>query len=290
MKFCKFFMLLAFLTIFSLSCGVTPEEYEGEPNICAILTTDSFAQVMVGRTAAINDTVRVKIIIDTSWDIEDEDTIYYVDTITVPLWNGVSGAEVSLKHGEESFSLTEDSTGYYYADSIAFAAEQTWELEVTYPSGEETSAQTTIPGSFEITSPLVDTLAETDTLIWTPSIGATGYSIRARIWLSWEDEEEDTLVVDSFLMSLMLVQADTTSLPMQELELFDYRWVDSDSLILFVSALDTNAYDYRYPGFYWWENLRIEDYMHIPGAWGVFGSQTVISRKYFLENYEFPLP
>ena len=276
MKFRKFFMLSAFLTIFSLSCGVTPEEYEGEPNICAILTTDSFAQVMVGRTAAINDTVKVKIIIDTSWDIEDEDTIYYVDTITVPLWNGVSGAEVILKHGEESFSLTEDSTGYYYADSTGFAAEQTWQLEVTYPSGEEISAQTTIPGSFEITGFQTDTISNTDTLAWSKSSDAAGYLVKAFVWASWEDEDADTVYIDSAFTYPELLSGDSYSIPLEEL----YLW--GDSLWFWVAALDTNAYDYRYYGEDRWDpGIRVEDYMHIEGAWGVFGSQTVVrSQRY----------
>jgi len=277
MKFRKFFMLSAFLTIFSLSCGVTPEEYEGEPNICAILTTDSFAQVMVGRTAAINDTVKVKIIIDTSWDIEDEDTIYYVDTITVPLWNGVSGAEVILKHGEESFSLTEDSTGYYYADSTGLAAEQTWELEVTYPSGEEISAQTTIPGSFEITGFQTDTVSNTDTLAWSKSSDAAGYLVKAFVWVSWEDEDADTVYIDSAFTYPELLPDDSYSIPLEEL----YLW--GDSLWFWVAALDTNAYDYRYYGEDHWDpDIRVEDYMHIEGAWGVFGSQTVVQSKSYV--------
>ena len=276
MKFRKFFMLSALLTIFSFSCDVTPEEYEGEPNIYAILTTDSFAQVMVGRTFTINDTVRVKIIIDfdTIWDVEDE------DTIPVPLWNGVSGAEVSLKQGGHRYVLLEDpdSAGYYNTDSIQFSARKTWKLEVTYPSGEEIEAQTTIPGSFEITGFQTDTVSNTDTLAWSKSSDAAGYLVKAFVWASWEDEDADTVHIDSAFTYPELLPGDSYSIPLEELDLW------GDSLWFWVAALDTNAYDYRYygedrgdPG------IRVEDYMHIEGAWGVFGSQVVAcSQRYVL--------
>ncbi|TET23305.1 MAG: DUF4249 family protein [Candidatus Stahlbacteria bacterium] len=282
----RFRIIPAIILLLSvIACDTTPETYEGEPNIYAVLTTDSsFACIMVGKTTSIDDTLTLEpdTIMDTFWR---DDTFEVWPEIVFP-WNGVSGAEVSLKQGGHRYVLLEDpdSAGYYGSDSIQFSARKTWELEVTYPSGEEIEAQTTIPGNFEITSPLVDTLSDTDVLEWTPSAHAAGYLIELLQWLSWEDEEEDTLVVDSSFDCLMLVQADTTSLPMQELELFDYLWAWADSLIIFVSALDTNAYDYRYYGEDRWDpDIRVEDYMHIEGAWGVFGSQTVAcSQRYVL--------
>lgn len=256
------------------SCEATPEEYEGEPNIYAVLSADSsFACIMVGLTLPIDDTMKV--------DTTVVDTYFrYDDTILIPMytipWNGVSGAEVSLKHGEESFSLTEDSTGYYYADSIAFAADQTWELEVTYPSGEEIEAQTTIPGSFEITGFQTDTVSNTDTLAWSKSSDAAGYLVKAFVWASWEDEDADTVYIDSAFTYPELLPGDSYSIPLEEL----YLW--GDSLWFWVAALDTNAYDYRYYGEDRWDpDIRVEDYMHIEGAWGVFGSQTVVrSQRY----------
>ncbi len=104
MKFRKFFMLSALLTIFSLSCEVTPEEYEGEPNIYAILSADSsFACIMVGKTTSIDDTLAL--VPDTIMD-----TFWYDDTFEVWLeivfpWNGISGAEVSLKHGGHRYII-----------------------------------------------------------------------------------------------------------------------------------------------------------------------------------------
>lgn len=267
-----FLISLAILILISLFCGITPEEYEGEPNIYAILTGDSLqATVMVGLTASIDDTMKV----DTISDEPDEDG--WIDDwpwIRFP-WNGVSGAEVRLRQGGHRYVLLEDpdSAGYYSSDSIQFSARKTWELEVTYSTGEEISARTTIPGGFEITSPLVDTLAETDTLTWTPSIGAAGYSIRARIWITTEDM--DTVIV---LTYPLLVSSDTISLPVTEIF---YPW--GDSAVIFVSALDINAYDYRYYVENRWDpNVRVEDFMHIEGAWGVFGSQVVERSRIYI--------
>lgn len=267
----RVFLILAILI--SFSCGITPEEYEGEPNVYAVLSADSLpVNVMVGLTASIDDTLRVDTIMDTFWY---DDTFEVWSRIIFP-WNGVSGAEVSLRQGGHRYVLLEDSdsAGYYGSDSIQFSARKTWELEVTYPTGEEISAQTTIPGGFEITSPLVDTLAVTDTLAWTRSVGASGYSIRARIWITTEDL--DTIIV---LTYPLLVSGDTTSLPVTEI-----FYPRGDSAVIFVSALDANVYDYRYYAENLWDpDIRAEDYMHIEGAWGVFGSQSIArSRCYIL--------
>lgn len=259
-----------------IACDITPETYEGEPNIYAILSADSsFACIMVGKTTSVDDTLTLvpDTIMDTFWR---DDTFEVWPEIVFP-WNGVSGAEVSLKHGEESFSLTEDSTGYY-SDSLSFHPGETWTLEVSYPTGEEITKETTIPGNFEITGFQTDTISTTDTLAWSKSNDAAGYLMKAFVWISWEDEDADTVYIDSAFTYPELLPGDSYSIPLEEL----YLW--GDSLWFWVAALDTNAYDYRYYGEDRWDpDIRVEDYMHIEGAWGVFGSQTVAcSQRYVL--------
>ena len=258
-----------------IACDITPETYEGEPNIYAILSADSsFACIMVGKTTSVDDTLTLvpDTIMDTFWR---DDTFEVWPEIVFP-WNGVSGAEVSLKHGEESFSLTEDSTGYY-SDSLSFHPGETWTLEVSYPTGEEITKETTIPGNFEITGFQTDTISTTDTLAWSKSSDAAGYLVKAFVWASWEDEDADTVYIDSAFTYPELLPGDSYSIPLEEL----YLW--GDSLWFWVAALDTNAYDYRYYGEDRWDpDIRVEDYMHIEGAWGVFGSQTVVQSKSYV--------
>ncbi|MCK4231710.1 DUF4249 family protein, partial [candidate division WOR-3 bacterium] len=223
-----------------IACDITPETYEGEPNIYAILSADSsFACIMVGKTTSVDDTLTLvpDTIMDTFWR---DDTFEVWPEIVFP-WNGVSGAEVSLKHGEESFSLTEDSTGYY-SDSLSFHPGETWTLEVSYPTGEEITKETTIPGNFEITGFQTDTISTTDTLAWSKSNDAAGYLMKAFVWISWEDEDADTVYIDSAFTYPELLPGDSYSIPLEEL----YLW--GDSLWFWVAALDTNAYDYRYYG------------------------------------------
>ncbi len=266
-------------TVVILSCDLTPDQYEGEPNIYAVLCADSLqARVMVGRTASIDDTLKQAVVYDTFW----YDDTFMVHQYMVFPWNGVSGADVALKQGQQSFVLTEnpDSAGRY-SDSIQLSPGQTWELAITYPTGEEVRARTTIPASFEITLPLGDTLFAADTLEWGSSGGACGYSVRLLAWMSWEDE--DTVIVDSSFSYPVLVSGELNSTLITE-ELLYYIWL-GDSAIIFISALDTNVYDYRYYREDRWDpDIRAEDYMHIPGAWGVFGAQTTVrSRVYVIQ-------
>jgi hypothetical protein len=260
------------------ACSTLPDDYEGEPNVYAVLCADSLqARVMVGRTVSVGDTLKQAVVYDTFW----YDDTFVVHQYMVFPWNGVSEADVALKQGQQSFVLTEnpDSAGHY-SDSIQSSPGQTWELAITYPTGEEIEARTTIPASFEITSPLGDTLFAADTLEWGSSSGACGYSVRLLAWMIWE--EEDTVIVDSSFSYPVLVSGELNSMPMEEL--LSYIW-GGDSAVIFISALDTNAYDYRYYGMSaYWDNLRPDDYMHIPGAWGVFGAQTTVrSRTYIIQ-------
>jgi len=261
-----------------LSCDLTPDQYEGEPNIYAVLCADSLqARIMVGRTVSVGDTLKQTVVYDTFW----YDDTFMVHQYMVFPWNGVSEADVALKQGQRSFSLLEDSdSAGHYSDSIQSSPGQTWELAITYPTGEEIEARTTIPASFEITSPLGDTLFAADTLEWGSSSGASGYSVRLLAWMIWE--EEDTVIVDSSFSYPVLVSGGLNSMPMEEL--LSYIW-GGDSAVIFISALDTNAYDYRYYGMSaYWDNLRPDDYMHIEGAWGVFGAQTAVrSRTYVIQ-------
>jgi hypothetical protein len=244
---------------------------------------------MVGLTASLRDTIKVDTVIDTIW-WDDE---YFVDTIYILPWNGVSDAEVVLNNGSQSFTLKEDpdSAGYYYLNDPGFAAGQTWQLEVQSPQWDEISAKTTFPGEFEIHAPAKDTINYYDTLAWTKSNGAKGYSIAILLW--YTRDAGDTLIVDSLVdFYPRLLPDDTCFIIIEDI---GWWWELADSVVFIVVALDTNAYDYYYyhRNYYYFffddeDTLNIDDYMHIEGALGVFGSQTVISRKYFLENYEFP--
>lgn len=253
---------LVLLGLVILSCK-TPETYQGEPNIYGVLTADSSAVVMVGRTLAIDDTMEV----DSNWNY---------------LWNGVSGAGVTLRNGGESFDLAEleDSTGYYRNPSCMPSALETWELEVSYPEGELIQAKTTIPGDFEITAPEGDSVYWLDTLTWSPSTGAAGYLVGALKW--FPPREEDTVEVDSsFFFYATLLSADSLMFDLSQTGI-----AGLDSVRLVVAALDSSAYDYRYFTMYcYWLDLRPEDYMHIPGAWGVFGSRTLAWTKTLLVKW-----
>ncbi|MBN2380598.1 DUF4249 family protein [candidate division WOR-3 bacterium] len=273
------FYTFTFAILITVGCDLTPKKYPGEPNIHAIISVDStLVQIMVGRTVSVDDTMRLDTVIDTFIQIWDGDTIIWIDTFTFIPWNGVSGADVDLNQGNMRVTATEeqDARGYYNAAVTAPAPRQTWTLEITYPDEVVISAHTTVPGDFETISPLKDTICETDTLRWTPSQGAAGYMVGGIGWYTWE--EEDTLIVDSSYLLDVLLSSDTTFLVLWFLEYSHF-----DSLYLLVSGLDTNAYDYmNYEYNYWWNEQRIEDYMHIDGAWGVFGSKNTVRSKVFL--------
>jgi len=300
MKFRAFLISSVILMITAVSCSVTPESYEGEPDVYAVLSVDStFAKVMIGTTASIDDTLSEGYVVsvDTFWF---QDTFYLVENWAYP-WNGVSGAKVLLKQGEQSFSLKEDSTGHYRMESLDFFSGQTWELEIIYPEGEEITSKTTFPGNFELLAPLRDTLLRNDTLKWNESSGAAGYLVMTRQWTSFL-KEPDTVVVDSSFANTILINPDTRCVSVSEV--FTYSppndfgdgggpggpdvpdiiiWPDSVNFM--VSALDSNTYDYHYYYFYKSrEFLCPDDYVHIDGAWGVFGSQIVVSRKYVCED------
>jgi hypothetical protein len=267
---------LAVILLFS--CEVTPEEYEGEPNIYAVLCTDSsFACIMVGRTLSVEDTMKVGTIIDTVW----YDDTFYTWVRTVFPWNGVSGAEVVLKHDAQSFSAgeLEDSAGYYYAAPIAFSAGQTWGLEVSYPGGESVAAQTTFPGEFEILSPTERLFNFDDSLTWSESAGTKGY----RIWMiGWgQYQDEDSVYADS--MVTYVVEYDwhirlTRKIKGDDLAYFVLQFLECDSIQFRIAALDSNIYDY----FDCWGEENKEEYMYIQGAWGVLGSQTVVRSKSYV--------
>lgn len=242
--------LILLLTSF---CSV--EEPLPEPNIYAVLSTDSSrALVLVGEVLQLGDTFSVDTMHD--WD-------HYSRGLP---WKGVSDTEVKLKRGEEIFVLEEmqDSAGYYYTDSLAFAPGEEWELEVDYPDERYVQARTQIPGSFEIISPLTDTLNLEDTLKWTSSQNAAGYAL---VWFCWGTHEyEDSLVYWSRLNYGWYYPAEIRYLPL------DYYFSYYDSVEFYIAALDSNYYKYRKS-----DSKTLDD------AWGVFGSQMVVkSRRYII--------
>lgn len=276
--------LILLSLVFLCYCDITPENYEPEPNIYAVLSTDSLhALVMVGKTAGLKDTIRVDTIVDTFWH---EDSTFDTWVHYAYRWNGVSGLEVSLKKTSQTLSLEEnaDSIGYYRIQPVSFKPGETWGLEVNYPDGSNISASTTFPGEFEITSPESNMVSYYDTLAWSKPQGACGYSICILQWITYWDE--DTFYVDSIAQRIpfLLLPYDSCSISLDRLLYFGGPGYP-DSVAFLVSALDTNAYDYIFAtGYYYFpssDSLILDDYMHIDGAWGVFGSQTVArSRTY----------
>jgi hypothetical protein len=276
----RFLPLIVCFTLASawLACDVTSENYVGEPNIHSILYSDSTTvTVMVGRTISLTDTFKTDTVFDTVWY---EDSTFDVWDWTRYPWNGVSEADVILRNENESYTLIEDddSAGYYRLDSLEFSPCQTWTLEIKYPTGEEVSAVSTLVGDFEISAPESETLGYFDTLRWSPAEGARGYIVISKQWGQWK-WDEDPEDVDSTSISRFV--GDTTYVSVVD---FIFEFFSPDSVEFHVAALDSNAYDCRYyESWKWFQDLKLDDYMHIEGAWGVFGSQTVKkTRRYVL--------
>lgn len=247
------------VVVLVLSCA---REMPPEPNVFAILSTDSpVVCVQVGEMLEVGDTFPVIHHIDTIWY---GDTFYLDFHYTLP-WFGVSDAQVRLKRGEENFVLEEmhDSAGYYHTDSLVLAPGEKWELEVDYSDERHVQARTQIPGSFEIISPLTDTLQLENTLWWTSSKNATGYAVSWFYWASYE--HEDSIVYRSGLYYGGCRSAEIRYLPL------DYYFAYYDSIEFYIAALDSNYYEYRKG-----------NYRTLEGAWEVFGAQTVVSRRYYL--------
>lgn len=267
-------------TLVVLSCEVTPESYPGEPNIHCILCPDSSAaRVLVGQTVAIDDTLDPVQVTDTFWYF---DTFFVFDYYVV-LWEGVEGAKVRLVNNDEEYSTSEDpdTTGYFYTDSISIEPGQDWELVVDYPEVGEITAQTTVPSEFEVTGPEQDTMIlDSAVLTWSVSARTAGYAVQGFTWITYE--LPDTVITDSFLTAPALVAGDSTSF---DLDYFDALFGDSVQFI--VSALDTNNLHYTWFGYNYWMGLDPQDFLHIDGAWGVFGSKVVArSRVYALPARE----
>ncbi len=285
------FTILSLAALLSISCN-TPENYEGEPNIYAVLSTDlDSAVLMIGKTASINDTLERDLIVDTIW-YEDTFTVIYHEVF---LWNGVSGAEVSLEHSATSYKTRESSVsrGYYVTDTgLSFEPGSLWKLKAKYPDGKTIEAETRIPGAFEIVSPLTDTVTDDDLLTWSESEGAKEYNIVVTEW-GWRYEREWVPEGDSYIIvmrydtlqlrSYFLFGSQVGGAALKALSLLYL----CDSLEVCVEALDVNVYDYiayRH-AVYWNPDTNKEEFMHIPGAWGVFGSKTVTdTRRYIFKD------
>jgi hypothetical protein len=256
--------------LIAVNCSVF-DEYEPEPNIYVVLSTEtSFywygdepweSVAKIGKTLTVGDTVPL----DTfEWG-------FYT------AWNGVTDADVRLKHNGQVYTLYEHNykKGYYHlVHDFYFIPGTEWELEVVYPEGNEIYARTYVPGEFEILSPITDTFYDEDSLVWTESERAKGYGVWFRYWRSFLDDDGEIYHLRSGSF-IGLFEAEEKKVGLSFLE--------ADSIRFFISALDSNIYDYIYSG--WNHVSNPEDYMHIEGAWGVFGAQTVVSRRYYL-----PLP
>ncbi|MBD3285962.1 hypothetical protein GF338_06460 [candidate division WOR-3 bacterium] len=250
---------LAILVLLLVSCATEPQDYESEPNICVILSTEHGdfepweSRATVGRTVVVGDTVPV-------------DTIREGEYYSFP-WVGISGAEVILSNNDTTVILDETSDqGYYklyplYNYSL-FVPEAIWELEVNYPGWPELHAGTRFPEDFEITHPPGDTFFWGDSIVWSASEGAKGYGL-------WYTYQKSGIWWQYFTGPLESARRSKVIPPR-----------DYDEIVFRVAALDTNLYDYLYCGWNFFEIDDPRDWMHIEGAWGVFGAQTVVSRSY----------
>lgn len=282
--------LTVFYLVMLCSCEITPENCEPEPNIYAMLSADSLhALVMVGKTLGLNDAVKIDTVIIRVWD---DSTNFHLDTSYRSMWNGVSGLDVCIKDAYHSFSCIEksDQAGCYDVWTIYFSPGETWNLEVDYPGGNKITAKTTIPGNFQITSPLHDTLRFYDILRWEKPAGSKGYTFSVVYWSHFFGKDSVLQRMSlSWSFDNILLPADSCSIPVPVLWFYGDFLEVPDSLFIFVSALDTNAYDYYYyaklQNYSGVDNVDAEKYMHIPEAWGVFGSRVVTSsRRYFLPS------
>jgi hypothetical protein len=262
-------LLFASLTLSGLRCGTRIEDYESEPSVFVVLSTmqgDSMpweSVAKVGMTVGIGDTIPV----DSSGPYPKI------------LWNGISGATVSVKHSDKSYVFPDDGLrkGYYRVDSCKFNPNEGWELSVLYPSGVEIDAQTRFPGSFAITFPLADTLTDSDSVLtWSRSLAAKGYMLWYHWWGYYTDQYDSIKYADYSGCSYLL--NDTFFMATSERSF--RTW--GDSLYIWVEAFDSNAFDYFRAVF---SNLTPEDF-HKDGAWVLFGSQTVAYRKYMLLPYQ----
>ncbi|GEM_PF-1531930 len=276
-------LLLSFMTF----CEHDLNSYKGEPNILSFLSNDSAKiLVKVGKTHSINDTLKYVVEYDTFRIVEGKDTVTRIWESKKYLWNGVHVASVSLKQGTREYTLVEDkdTVGYYWTkDSIKALPGEHWELKVLYSDGEHISTSTTVPDTVKITSPLKDTISSKDTLKWVKPTGSAGYFIRFLFWEKYEIPEKDTTILSS--SSYTILASDT----LNPLALKEYLF-GGDSCRITIIALDTNAYDYHCYGEINDDGKYIlDDYMHIKGAWGAFGSQSAAhSKVYIIEREKQP--
>ncbi len=282
--------IISSLALFAVSCN-TPENYEGEPNIYCILATDiSHPLIMIGKTVSIDDTIKINTdtIMDTFWF---QDT-FFLNPVVVYSWEGVSGVKTTLENSGRTYVFEEkkDSEGYYISDStFTFTPGSIWKLDVKQSDGKQFTVQTRFPGAFEISGPTKDSVSVyKDTLSWTQSDGAKGYAAEYILWATYD--LIDTVIQISDTASSYLIDSS------QRYSFFPFAHFEGavlDSMVFKISALDANAYDYIYYGLYgmWNPDINKDDYMHIEGAWGVFGSKTAVtSKRYFLKDTTYYPP
>ncbi|MBN2380596.1 DUF4249 family protein [candidate division WOR-3 bacterium] len=267
------------------SCDLNPDDYQREPNIYCFLSTDSTSvEVLAGQTAAVGDTIPIEFVFDTTVSVDPltGDTSYYINTFWYYAWNGVEDARIRLsnEYSGQLLAGNSDSTGRFFADSIRVKRGETWTLEIIYPEGDTVFAQTTVPDSFEITYPEGDTIGEEDSLAWNSAMGAAGYAVSYLVWF-WA-ENNDSIYVDTASFKYIYLYPGESRL------YYDWwiTWIEIvDSIEFSITALDTNACDYfwfaRNAYFY----LNPDDYMHIPGAVGLFGSATTVKTKRYVVKH-----
>jgi len=261
------------------SCDLNPDDYRREPNIYSFLSTDSTGiEVLTGKTAAVGDTVKIEVGYDTTWYIDPftgDSSILCTNFFVRYPWNSVEDAKVTLTNEVNGFlfSGSSDSTGCFIVDSIQVQRGETWTLEVLYPEGDTVLAQTTIPDSFEVTYPEGDTIEEEDSLLWNSARGAAGYMVSVVKWC-WRKGYDMAIVLADSISDISLYPGENCF----RLSYIWYNWIeDADSIELYITAFDTNSYDYFRGGS-----------MNIPGAWGMFGSATTIKTKRFVVKHPPP--
>lgn len=177
----------------------------------------------------------------------------------------VSGATVLLSgDGEEvHYNEVPGTPGVYHpAGHFIVRNNSTYTLDVSDLSGRSVSATTTVPGYFQILSPLFGDSVEKDNdlrIVWSKSTGAEEYHIHV-----------DLRVGNLTYNYLSYVFSDTTLvIPAERF----YTDIEGE---VYGIELDIYAVDGNYAGYTRSdpEDPDSPDINHIPGAKGVFGSAT----------------
>jgi len=235
------------------ACEIAPTEVF-RPQLAVhglLLTGDPYAQVIVNRTYALDETA---------------------DTV-------MAEAEVRLWRGDDTWRLVHQGRDLYRAvlgASKCAHPYDTWYLRVTKPGFDTVYGRTIVPDTFSILYPKEQAVVNMhDSLGWTRSRNCRGYDLALRAIYP-----KDTFYYDIVLPN------DTTGRQRDSLRVhlphmyFMYGY-DPGAFYLPVLALDTNYYDWvRAGGF--GPGAGGDGAAHLVGGAGVFGSASLQEVTVFL--------